>query len=310
MLSSVRYRLRGMVRNSVRWIARRLPSSIVTQAANSLLSSYNFADELQRMQQADRVTTQIPEMSSFRGERLQQYVLASIEPWTRFPLTPTTIPGMLTRAEEKYYTWIAGFYEGVGDVVEIGAWLGRSTSVLVQGLLKNPKFSGHKLHVFDGFTWFETMNKWMPSDMRSRTPQVGESFEHLFREQTAEFAEHLDCRRMRLAANFGGCLCDDTIPELTWSGGPIELLFIDCGGTLDVNETWFRALEKSFIPNRTLIVMQDWQNFKSVPYPCWVHTKQFTDLHADRLRLLHEIKEGGIACFLYTSPAGHRQPTG
>jgi len=98
--------------------------------------------------------------------------------------------------------------------------------------------------------------------------------------------------------------------RLTWSGGPIELLFIDCGGTLDVNETWFRALEKSFIPNRTLIVMQDWQNFKSVPYPCWVHTKQFTDLHADRLRLLHEIKEGGIACFLYTSPAGHRQPTG
>jgi hypothetical protein len=37
------------------------------------------------------------------------------------------------------------------------------------------------------------------------------------------------------------------------------MCWIDCGKTFEVNAAWFAALSPWFVPDRTLVIMQDWQ---------------------------------------------------
>lgn len=57
-----------------------------------------------------------------------------------------SIPGMITRAEGELLFYLTTFSEGKGDILEIGSWLGRSSTYLAKGC----KISGRgKLHYID-----------------------------------------------------------------------------------------------------------------------------------------------------------------
>jgi hypothetical protein len=300
LISNLVHRTLAICKLSMTWLLPFVPQRVLSWTANRSLAVHHQLEGLLRRRQSQQAATALRHIVSGRGELLGVHILSWKPPWKDIPLLPCRIPGMLTIAEEQYYTYISQFYRGEGEVVELGTWLGRSTWIIVSNLLKNPAFiqEGKKLHAFDRFVWYSSMDKWVKNLPDFQKPKAGESFEILFRDYIRDIAEHVDVQRADL-----GCLdSDGDTPELRWANGSIELLFVDCGSTLSVNEAWFAALENSFLPNKTLIVMQDWQNFKSVPYRCWVHTKHFSDLHADRLLLVHEIRGGGVACFLYTSP--------
>lgn len=119
---------------------------------------------------------------------------------------------MLTESELQYYNYIFQAYSGVGEVVELGPWLGLSTKLIIDSLNRNPNFRNKTLHV---------------------------------------------------------------------------------------NEAWWQIFHESFIPDRTLIIMQDWQNHKSVPEVFWENTKTFTDSKEKHLDLIHEVVDAGIATFVY-----------
>ena len=270
-----------------------LPEKVLRWTADEALKLRRRCEERVRQIEARSGRRPLPPIASFSGEPLTRLVLERQEPWDALAPPPCTIPSMLTEAERRYYLWIGRFYAGAGAAVEIGTWLGSSTWHAVQGLRANPRFQG-PLHAFDDFVWRSSNDRWLAGTGLT-APPLHASFEPLFREQTRDVAAHVVAERRRLSVYDG----NESVPELSWSGGPIELLFVDCGRWLAVNEAWWKTLSPHFIPGRTLVVMQDWQNHKRVPELFWENTKIFTDSKGDALDLVHEVRGSAIATFLY-----------
>jgi hypothetical protein len=138
------------------------------------------------------------------------------------------------------------------------------------------------------------MDKWLAgTEIQPLRDQA--SFLPLFHAMTHPYAERIEAQAMKLA-DAGD---NHHVPPFRWDRGAVELCFIDCGRALNVNEAWYAELAPHFIPDRTLIVMQDWQNFKNVPEVYWENTKIFTDSKGRHLDLIHELKGSGTATFLY-----------
>lgn len=275
-----------------------LPQRMVTGLADLCLKVRLKLQERQRQLVAKAAQTLPAQIVSHDGdEALNRFVLSRNPPWSRIPIQECPVPGMLTKSEKQYYQYITNFYSGEGAVVEVGTWLGMSTFYLVHALRQNPKFQG-PLYCFDDYVWRESMTKWI-SDHDLQAPSLYESFLPLFEDGLSKSTIQADvvATVAKVADYFG----NEEIPFIQWEKGPIELLIVDCGRTLEVNEGWFQALSPSFIPGRTLIVMQDWQNHKVVPERFWENTKIFTDAHANCLDMVHEVAGAGIATFLFKS---------
>jgi hypothetical protein len=227
---------------------------------------------------------------------LDRYVLDPHAPWVGAVVRDYGVPGMISDEERRYYEWIGIAYAGLGEVVELGPWLGRSTLHIVRGLMASAAFSRRRLHVVDDFVW---RSSWMDSYYeRPDRPGDGESFQPIFERYVAPIADLLEVRRARIADHGDNSF----LPPLAWSGEPIEIAYIDCGRTFEVNEAWYQALGPSFIPDRTLVIMQDWQLYKEQPPQPYNQTKEFTDSKGPALELLHEIVGGAIGTFLYRGP--------
>jgi len=84
-----------------------------------------------------------------------------------------------------------------------------------------------------------------------------------------------------------------------WSGAPVELLFVDCGRTLAINDAWYKAMHRSFIPGRTLVVLQDWGTHKEVPWRWNNQMEHFVAGKGEALELVHELREGSVGTFLF-----------
>jgi hypothetical protein len=226
--------------------------------------------------------------------RLEYSVMRDERPWQRTRFQRLDIPGMITDEEIRYYHWVASFYSGDHEVVELGPWLGHSTVHLARALEPKLRSKNKQLHVYDDFVW---RPGWMNQHMRAGDPSVPpahESFEYLFRHFTADVASLIDVQRGKIADYDG----NESLPPINWCGKAIELLVVDCGRTVKANQAWFDLLSPFFIPNRTLIVMQDWRLHRERPRKPYNQTWHFTESNP-RLELVHEIVDGGIATFLF-----------
>src|SRR5262249_29186815 len=154
------------------------------------------------------------------------------------------------------------------------------------GLRRSPAFRASRLVVVDDFVW---RSDWMDGyyDAPDRPPHHA-SFRPLFDRYMALFARDLDVRTAQLSPYDG----NHHLPRFEWSGGPIELLVVDCGRTYEVNQGWWDVLAPSFVPGETLIVMQDWQTFRELPRRPYNQTKDFTDAKGAALDLEHELLHG------------------
>jgi hypothetical protein len=227
---------------------------------------------------------------------LDRLIGAQPAPWWEIALPPSEIPGMITEEERRYYEWIGRWYTGAGAVIELGPWFGRSTTHIVSGLGEPPAFAGHRLQVYDDFVW---RSSWMDEYYaEADRPANGASFQAIFERFAAPIADRIDVHRARIVSHGD----NDHVAPLTWSGGPIEIAYIDCGRTFEVNEAWYALLEPSFLENRTLLVMQDWQLWKEQPPQEYNQTKIFTDSKGPALDLIHELAHGAIGTFLYRGP--------
>ena len=236
----------------------------------------------------------LPEILSHDGRnKLQASVLEAQTPWQDIELQTPKIPGMITDEERQYYAYIGQFYSGKGEVVELGPWLGRSTSCILVGLLENQMFSGKRLHVFDDFVW---RARWMKNFVeKDEQLENHQDFRHLFDKYTGPFKDHMLVKRRKITTYDG----NENVAQLEWSGQPVEILYVDCGRLYHTNEAWYQIFSKAFIPNTTLIVMQDWRLQFEVPILWENQTKNFTDSKGKSLQLVHELKNGTIATFLY-----------
>jgi hypothetical protein len=234
-----------------------------------------------------------PSLRSIRGEPLGIYVMEDNPPWKSVNATKYNVPGMITREEAQYYKWLAGFYAGSGRVVELGPWLGSSTLSIVEGLRNNDAFKREKLFVYDDFVWRKSwMDPYVKDEWRLENHQ---DFRHLFDKFTGGVASELSVQRARFAIYDG----NESVDPLVWENGKIEMLFVDCGRTIEANQGWYLTLSKYFMPGHTLIVMQDWRLHREIPMRWYNQTELFTQSKADELQMVHELRDGGVATFIY-----------
>jgi hypothetical protein len=274
----------------------------------SKLDNWNFSmrihiQEATRKKYVIKNNAQIaPEIYSYDKIRiLEKSILDKKASWHGLSLLKRdicNIPGMLTENEKQYYLYITQFYSGIGCFVELGPWLGLSTYYLVNGLTLNPNFKNQKIHCFDDFIWRSSwMNKWL-KETKILCPSNHESFKSLFIEQMTSHGiiDNLEVYQSKFSDYDG----NENLSYPVWSHqDSIEIIVVDCGRTLSANEGWWKVFSPSFIKNRTLVIMQDWQQHKQVPELFYNQTKIFTDSKLDHLELIHEVDEAGIATFLY-----------
>jgi hypothetical protein len=277
------------------WSLERLVDSprVAESAVNGMHRLTVKAQDIQRNILSQR--RNLPDIASFDGsKRLTISIMAHDTPWRHTPIELIDAPAMITNEEAQYFTYIGLFYRGVGRAVELGPWLGASTQYIIGSLSKNPRFAGERLYVFDDFVW---RKDWMDQYVSAseRLPHHA-CFRHLFDRHTANVAHLLATERVKISDYDG----NENLPVLTWNGEPIELLYVDCGRTMEVNQAWWNRLHSAFVPNQTLIIMQDWRTHREVPRRWFNQTLDFTESKADQLMLLHEVSDGGLATFLFT----------
>lgn len=247
-----------------------------------------------RARQLRAAKAELPELYSFdRTERLRVSVLRRETPWRHVNAPENGIPRMITQEERRYYAYMGPFYSARGEVVELGPWLGSSTSFIVQGLTRNPRFAGKRLHVFDDFVW---RPRWMNNFVSDAEKlENHQDFRFLFEKYARPFAEHLQVEKRKFVSYDG----NEDVPQLVWNGLPIEMIFVDCGRLYHTNDAWYRIFSPAFIPGVTLIVMQDWRLQFQVPISWENQTQNFTDSKGAALQLIHELMDGTVATFLY-----------
>lgn len=187
------------------------------------------------------------------------------------------VPGMTSAAERRYLYWLASSQlSGKGRLVELGSWLGRSTLHLAAGLSD----AGHEqeLHCFDGFTWAAGDSK------KSNLPlKPGDDFQKYFEANLAPFKHLVTAHRTRLA-------------DVAWSGGAIEMLFLDAPKNLPEITRCLEIFGPSLMPGRSIIAIQDYQYFPAYALGACMYALR------DSLELVHVVSEGSTVAFRLTAP--------
>jgi hypothetical protein len=241
----------------------------------------------------------IPENpATWRGRSaLRTWVMEDSAPWMTERVQPVTMPGMISDEEAQYYEYIGKLYEGQGEVIELGPWLGKSTKYIIRGLIKNQSFAGKTLHVFDDFVWRTSwMDPYLPE--KERLPNHA-NFRPLFEKFMHDELPLLNVTRARIADYDG----NETLPRISWDHNKIEMIYIDCGRTVQANEGWFEVLSPNLISDVSLLIMQDWRLHRERPRRFYNQTNLFTAAHPE-LELIHEVQQGGLATFLFRGNRG------
>jgi len=168
-------------------------------------------------------------------------------PWRDLSLPPdaTGIPTMLSKLERRLLYSLARDYAGEGAIVDAGSFLGGSTAALLAGVRDRPeRWSGPPVASYDLFQVDEYMVPKFFADDRS--VQLRDSFRSRFDAHVARFgdAPHV--------------VHEGDITKLGWSGGPIDVLFLDILKSWEINDAVLRDFFPSLVPGRSVIVHQDY----------------------------------------------------
>jgi hypothetical protein len=184
-------------------------------------------------------------------------VLASVDtPWELHDLDAVGdpgIPSMTEPAERRYLYWLARHqFTGRGAIIDAGSLLGASTANLAEGLRQNPGVVGkaHRIHSYDLFEYARYMRGLFAADAE---PMVRDSL-------LPRFLSHIHRWREMVVVHPGD------IKEAVWTGGPIEILFIDLAKTWEIQTHLLREFFPSLIPGVSIVVQQDYFHY----YCYWI----------------------------------------
>ena len=168
-------------------------------------------------------------------------------PWRDLPLPPdaTGIPTMLSKLERRLLYSLARDYAGEGAIVDAGSFLGGSTTALLAGVRDRLEpWSGPPVASYDLFQVDEYMVPKFFADDRS--VQLGDSFRARFDAHVERFDD------------VPHAVHEGDITKLGWSGGPIDVLFLDILKSWEINDAVLRDFFPSLVPGRSVIVHQDY----------------------------------------------------
>ena len=190
------------------------------------------------------------------------------------PALPS-VPGMTSPSECRYYYWLASSQlTGVGQLVEVGSWLGRSALHLAAGLESSGKAA--TLHCFDGFTWGAGDSR--AADLPLRP---GDNFQKYFEANVSRFAHRIAAHRTRIS-------------DIAWKGDPIELLFLDAPKKHRDITSCLEAFGPSLIPGKSVIAIQDYLYFPAYALAVGMYVLR------EHLDLVHVLLDGSTVGFRVT----------
>src|ERR1019366_2078571 len=133
----------------------------------------------------------------------------------QLPQDIATMPGITSYQERECLYRAARTVEPIGQIVDLGSWLGSLTASLAAGVTANPALAGTgtKVYAYDTFLWHD----WMaPMAMRYSITGYsnGDSFLPAFHTQTAKWANLIEVRAGDVAS-------------FPWDGQSISILVID-----------------------------------------------------------------------------------
>jgi glycosyltransferase involved in cell wall biosynthesis len=189
------------------------------------------------------------------------------------------IPGSLTKGERRLlYALARDYARGDAAIVDVGCFLGGSTAALLSGLRDRPEpWTGPPLASYDLFSAEpELTPSFLPE---GAVPRVGESFRQQYDLNVAGFGvPHV--------------VHPGDIADISWSGEPIDVLFLDGLQTWDANDAVVQRLFPALRPGRSAIVVRDY----GAAWAPWVPIT--VELMGASLRLIDGMERGLHVFFL------------
>ena len=116
--------------------------------------------------------------------------------------------GMTTEYEQEYFeAYTRDMYRGLGEIVDLGCWLGATTIPLAKGLSQRSEIEGRKVHALDLFHWKSWMDPYLSGCHYSYSE--GDTFLPEFISRTQEWSDWIAVKQTDLQT-------------YRWSGKPIE----------------------------------------------------------------------------------------
>lgn len=176
----------------------------------------------------------------------------------RKPAAPTEL-GMTVPNEQRFCRrYAADRYTGAGAIGDLGCWMGATTISFSKGLRENaqltPEGKKKRIHSYDLFRWHPSMDPNVRGTPLEGKFREGDSFLPEFEARTAPWAEHFT-------------LHPGDINDHPWTGGPIEMLFVDAMKWPDTAQTILRNFYPHLIPGVSVVAQQDFAHF----YTGWIH---------------------------------------
>jgi hypothetical protein len=194
----------------------------------------------------------------------------------------------MTSSQEQSYLidYARSEYKGIGEIVDLGCWLGSTTISLVKGLRKNAGIddaADRKVHAYDLFRWHASMDPIVAGTALAGRFEPGDSILEEFERRTAKWS-----RSIRV---YPGDIC-----EIGWGGEPIEFLLIDAMKTWKVTEGIVKHFYPPLIPNESIVLQQDFAHY----YTSWIHLLQYR--FRDHFALHHDVPRSASTVFRYLDP--------
>ena len=185
----------------------------------------------------------------------------------RSMLTPSEVALLFAVAKDHY--------TGAGEIVDLGPLLGVGTNALARGLSQNARCADKRkrIHSFDLFL-AKGMGTVITGSARS-----GSVLDRFLRNNAAYIDE--------ISVSAGDLL------EMVWDRSPVEILFIDLAKTWLLNSHVIRHFFPCMIPNRTIVIQQDYVHFGEYWIPITM------EAFADHFRHLCYV-DGATSVYLFT----------
>ena len=170
-------------------------------------------------------------------------------PWkdVTLPAEALRVQTMLSEEEGQMLYWLARDYAtGAGAICDLGCFAGGSTARMAAGAAEGGH--GAEIHAFDHFTIQEGQKE------RYMEPAGIPYFRG--NDMLPAVQELLSPWSDRMHYHKGD------IRETGWSGGPIEILFVDASKTPETADIIASRFMPHLIPGRSLVIQQDYQHWR------------------------------------------------
>ena len=164
---------------------------------------------------------------------------------------------MLSIQERQYiHNYAQNQYSGLGEIVDLGCWLGGSSVALVTGLQENPNLELRQkiIHAYDLFVWESWMDPFVVDTPLQGLYKSGDSFLPECQRGISQWEQQIK-------------LYPGDLDKIGWQGNDIEFLFIDAMKSWQLANSILTKFVSCLIPQHSVIIHQDFSHFGTY----WIH---------------------------------------